>query len=107
MLVTHEPRVAAYSDREVVVRDGRTRDGGRARERWLRELGLGARLALAGGREGWLRRCSPRSASRSASALLLVAASVPDRARRARPRRARDDHASSTRGPPALAGARC
>ena len=25
MLVTHEPRVAAYSDREVVVRDGRTR----------------------------------------------------------------------------------
>jgi putative ABC transport system ATP-binding protein len=26
ILVTHEPRVAAYSDREVVVRDGRTRD---------------------------------------------------------------------------------
>jgi putative ABC transport system ATP-binding protein len=26
LLVTHEPRVAAYSDREVVVRDGRTRD---------------------------------------------------------------------------------
>lgn len=26
VLVTHEPRVAAYSDREVVVRDGRTRD---------------------------------------------------------------------------------
>jgi putative ABC transport system ATP-binding protein len=25
ILVTHEPRVAAYSDREVVVRDGRTR----------------------------------------------------------------------------------
>jgi putative ABC transport system ATP-binding protein len=25
VLVTHEPRVAAYSDREVVVRDGRTR----------------------------------------------------------------------------------
>ncbi len=24
VLVTHEPRVAAYSDREVVVRDGRT-----------------------------------------------------------------------------------
>ncbi|WP_073480172.1 ABC transporter ATP-binding protein [Streptoalloteichus hindustanus] len=41
VLVTHEPRVAAYSDREVVVRDGRTRDlsaeggatGGAARER--------------------------------------------------------------------------
>jgi putative ABC transport system ATP-binding protein len=28
VLVTHEPRVAAYSDREVVVRDGRTRDVG-------------------------------------------------------------------------------
>ena len=28
VLVTHEPRVAAYSDREVVVRDGRTRDLG-------------------------------------------------------------------------------
>jgi putative ABC transport system ATP-binding protein len=26
VLVTHEPRVAAYSDREVVVRDGHTRD---------------------------------------------------------------------------------
>jgi putative ABC transport system ATP-binding protein len=26
VLVTHEPRVAAYSDREVVVRDGRVRD---------------------------------------------------------------------------------
>jgi putative ABC transport system ATP-binding protein len=26
VLVTHEPRVAAYSDREIVVRDGRTQD---------------------------------------------------------------------------------
>jgi putative ABC transport system ATP-binding protein len=26
LLVTHEPRVAAYSDREVIVRDGRTRE---------------------------------------------------------------------------------
>jgi putative ABC transport system ATP-binding protein len=26
VLVTHEPRVAAYSDREVIVRDGRTKD---------------------------------------------------------------------------------
>ena len=26
ILVTHEPRVAAYSDREVIVRDGRTRE---------------------------------------------------------------------------------
>ena len=30
VLVTHEPRVAAYADREVVVRDGRTRDLARA-----------------------------------------------------------------------------
>lgn len=28
VLVTHEPRVAAYSDREVVLRDGRSRDAG-------------------------------------------------------------------------------
>jgi putative ABC transport system ATP-binding protein len=27
VLVTHEPRVAAYADREVIVRDGRTRTG--------------------------------------------------------------------------------
>lgn len=26
VLVTHEVRVAAYADREIVVRDGRTRD---------------------------------------------------------------------------------
>ncbi|MFF1871001.1 ABC transporter ATP-binding protein [Streptomyces sp. CB03911] len=31
VLVTHEPRVAAYADREVVVRDGRTRDQGAGR----------------------------------------------------------------------------
>ncbi len=30
VLVTHEPRVAAYSDREVVVRDGKSRDMERA-----------------------------------------------------------------------------
>ncbi|MGW4029906.1 ABC transporter ATP-binding protein [Streptomyces sp. NPDC004838] len=30
VLVTHEPRVAAYSDREIVVRDGRSRDTERA-----------------------------------------------------------------------------
>jgi putative ABC transport system ATP-binding protein len=28
VLVTHEPRVAAYADREIVVRDGRSRDAG-------------------------------------------------------------------------------
>jgi putative ABC transport system ATP-binding protein len=31
VLVTHETRVAAYSDREVVVRDGKARDMERAR----------------------------------------------------------------------------
>jgi putative ABC transport system ATP-binding protein len=30
VLVTHEPRVAAYSDREIVVRDGKSRDMERA-----------------------------------------------------------------------------
>jgi putative ABC transport system ATP-binding protein len=30
VLVTHEARVAAYSDREVVVRDGKSRDMERA-----------------------------------------------------------------------------
>lgn len=30
VLVTHEARVAAYSDREVVVRDGKARDTARA-----------------------------------------------------------------------------
>jgi putative ABC transport system ATP-binding protein len=30
VLVTHEARVAAYSDREIVVRDGRSRDMERA-----------------------------------------------------------------------------
>jgi putative ABC transport system ATP-binding protein len=31
ILVTHEPRVAAYADREVVVRDGKVTSGGRVR----------------------------------------------------------------------------
>jgi putative ABC transport system ATP-binding protein len=31
VLVTHEPRVAAYSDREVLVRDGRVREPDRVR----------------------------------------------------------------------------
>jgi putative ABC transport system ATP-binding protein len=31
VLVTHESRVAAYSDREIVVRDGRTSETGAAR----------------------------------------------------------------------------
>jgi putative ABC transport system ATP-binding protein len=30
VLVTHETRVAAYSDREIVVRDGKSRDMERA-----------------------------------------------------------------------------
>jgi putative ABC transport system ATP-binding protein len=34
VLVTHEPRVAAYADREIVVRDGRiSSDGGRVTSR--------------------------------------------------------------------------
>ncbi len=30
LLVTHEPRIAAYADREVVMRDGRVVAGGAA-----------------------------------------------------------------------------
>ncbi len=77
VLVTHEARVAAYSDREIVVRDGKSRDmearrmstrSGRlpaheavpARARAgtrgsFRDLAMGVRFAVTGGREGWVR----------------------------------------------------
>ena len=64
VLVTHEPRVAAYADREVIVRDGRV-PLGRAGARMIR---LGLRLTL---RSGARRRCacwSSRLPSPSASA---------------------------------------
>ena len=73
VLVTHEARVAAYSDREVVVRDGRTL---RARV-VVRELALGARLTLAGGRSGLLRTAITALGVALGVAVLLIAASIP------------------------------
>ena len=66
VLVTHEPRVAAYADREVVVRDGRVTPAhrpGRRRDP-LRAAAHAARRP-GGRRSGW---SSSRSPSRSASA---------------------------------------
>ena len=70
VLVTHEPRVAAYADRQVVVRDGRvtvlTVDSGR------HVIRLGLRLTLRRRREAAVRLVLTSSASRSASAMLLI-----------------------------------
>ena len=74
VLVTHEPRVAAYSDREIVVRDGRTL---RASSSSMRELLLGARLTLAGGRTGLLRTLITALGVGLGVAALLLAASLP------------------------------
>ena len=52
VLVTHEARVAAYADREVIVRDGRVAARRRAGAGVIR---LGLRLAVAGGREAVAR----------------------------------------------------
>ena len=51
ILVTHDARVAAYADREVVVRDGKvsTLTGAQAM------ISLGLRLVLSGGREAVIR----------------------------------------------------
>ena len=46
--------------------------------RWLRELLLGARLSLAGGRSGWLRTGLTALGVGLGVALLLVAVSVPN-----------------------------
>ena len=64
ILVTHEPRVAAYADREVVVRDGHG-DVGHSGP-WMIRLGL--RLTFGSGREAALRFLSRRRPSRSVSA---------------------------------------
>ena len=52
VLVTHEPRVAAYADREVVVRDGRVTPLHRRVAVMIR---FGLRLTLRGGREAVVR----------------------------------------------------
>ena len=53
VLVTHEPRVAAYADREVIVRDGRVTGPVPAVSRVMIRFGL--RLTLRGGREALAR----------------------------------------------------
>ncbi len=73
VLVTHETRVAAYSDREIVVRDGRTRDLVVV----MRELLFGARLTLAGGRTGLVRTLITALGVGLGVAALLLAASLP------------------------------
>ncbi len=106
VLVTHEPRVAAYADREVVVRDGRTRTAERGVTSRLRELGLGARLALAG--RPWGDAADGGSASRSASGSCCwrrrCRAALQHREDRAA---ARDYRVLRRRRPAGLAARRC
>ena len=69
ILVTHEPRVAAYADREVIVRDGKSdhhRGGGRM-------IRLGLRLTLGSGREAALRVLVTAAAVALGVGLLLAA----------------------------------
>ena len=61
VLVTHEPRIAAYADREVIVRDGRCATYGRRPV-----IRLGAAPRGSGGREASSGSCSPPSAWPSA-----------------------------------------
>ncbi len=68
ILVTHEPRVAAYADREVIVRDGRVT---RPRQRPVIRLGL--RLTFGSGREAALRLLVTAAAVALGVGLLLAA----------------------------------
>ena len=104
ILVTHEPRVAAYADREVVVRDGRCHHPGRRPV-----IRLAVRLAVSGGRESIVRLVLTALGVAIGTTLLLVAAAADpairahqrhtawqytgitgDRARPVRPRRRAD-----------------
>ena len=69
ILVTHEPRVAAYADREVIVRDG-LGDLDRAGPSMIR---LGLRLTLGSGREAALRVLVIAAAVALGVGLLLIA----------------------------------
>ena len=78
VLVTHEPRVAAYSDREIVVRDGGSRDMERAVSRPVTGAASSARgWRLAGGRAGWLRAALTAVGVGSAWRCCCVAAAIP------------------------------
>ena len=70
ILVTHEPRVAAYADREVVVRDGRVTMSQWGGGRMIR---LGLRLTLGSGREAARRVLVTAAAVALGVALLLAA----------------------------------
>ena len=69
ILVTHEPRVAAYADREVIVRDGRVTSPDRS----LPMIRLGLRLTLGSGREAALRVLVTAAAVALGVGLLLAA----------------------------------
>ena len=68
ILVTHEPRVAAYADREVMVRDGLVTSPGVAAM-----IRLGLRLTLGSGREAALRVLVTAAAVALGVGLLLAA----------------------------------
>ena len=69
ILVTHEPRVAAYADREVIVRDGKVT----STEASLSVIRLGLRLTLGSGREAALRVLVTAAAVALGVGLLLAA----------------------------------
>ena len=78
VLVTHEPRVAAYADREVIVRDGKVTSA----ERCLTVIRLGLRLTLGSGREAALRVLVTAAAVALGVGLLLAALAGSQRASR-------------------------
>ena len=86
VLVTHEARVAAYADREVIVRDGKVSSLARPCDT---VISLGLRLTLSGGREAVIR-------------LVILAAAVGAGRRPAADRRL----PASTRSTPRTAGTR-
>ena len=69
VLVTHEPRVAAYADREVMVRDGRVISA----ETRTSMIRLGLRLTLGSGRDAAVRVPVTAAAVALGVGLLLAA----------------------------------
>jgi ABC-type lipoprotein export system ATPase subunit len=69
ILVTHEPRVAAYADREIIVRDGKVSRADRSGP----VIRLGLRLTLGGGREAAVRLVLLVAAVGLGVGLLLIA----------------------------------
>ena len=75
ILVTHDARVAAYADREVIVRDGQvtTLTGAASSPRNPAVIPLGLRLTLSGGREALTRLAILAAAVGIGVGLLLTA----------------------------------